>query len=254
MKRSLVFATAISSFFVTATTAFGFSGQAQAFSFSGFSSGTWGEPTPGSLDTNPTYTGVGTKTFTWGQPSSPSILPNKLVFDGSSFSGDTDSVFKIGELRYFNETVLKGTSVEFVPLNLNLSLNSPVGINQVFNFNFHLVNTPNTSTNPQENADSVFIDTNLAYNSFTFAGNKYTLELTGFNPDVPQLSIKALEGGTATTAVYARIKTIPEPAAIAGLCLVGIYLVSRKKSLQNNYSKIQNGLRPAAPTGVRILK
>lgn len=235
MKQSLVVATALSSFFVTATTAFGFSGQAQAFSFSGISSGTWGVPTPGSLDTNPTFTGVGTNTFTWGQPSAPSTLPNKLIFDGSSFSGNTDSVFKIGELRYFNETVLKGTSVEFVPLNLNLSLNSPVGINQAFDFDFRLVNTANTPTNPpQENADFVFLDTNLSYNTFTFAGNKYTLELTGFNPDVPLFNIQALEGGTSTTSVYARIKTIPEPATIAGLSLLGIYLISRKKSLQKN--------------------
>ncbi|MDZ8025600.1 MAG: choice-of-anchor K domain-containing protein [Nostoc sp. DedQUE11] len=233
MKQSLVVATAISSFFVTGTTALGFSGQAQAFSFSGISSGTWGVPIPGSLDTNPKFTGVGTNTFTWGEPSPPSTLPNKLVFDGSSFSGNTDSVFKIGELKYFNETVLKGTSVEFVPLNLNLSLNSPVGINQAFDFDFRLVNTANTSTNPpQQNADFVFLDTNLSYNTFTFAGNKYTLELTGFSPDVPQFSIQAVEGGTTTTAVYAKLKTIPEPTTIAGLSLLGIYLISRKKSLQ----------------------
>ncbi|MCF2150838.1 choice-of-anchor K domain-containing protein [Desmonostoc muscorum LEGE 12446] len=231
MRRSLVFAAAISSFFVTATTAFSFSGQAQAFFFSGTSSGTWGQPTPGSIDTNPTYTGVGTNTFTWGQPYPSSTPPNKLIFTGSSFSGNIDSVFKISDLSYFNGTVLKGTSVEFLPLNLNLSFNSPVGIDQVFNLNFHLVNTANTSTNPQENADLVFLDTNLSNNSFTFAGNKYKLELTGFNPDVPQLSIKVPEGSTTKTALYARIKTIPEPATIAGLSLVGIYLISRKKSL-----------------------
>jgi hypothetical protein len=234
MKLSLVFATAISSFFVSAATAFSFAGQADAFAFSGISNGIWGQPTPGSLDTNPIYTGVGSNTFTWGQPSLPSTLPNKLIFDGNSFSTDINSVFKIGDLRYFNETVLKGTSVEFVPLNLNLSLNPPDGINKAFDFNFHLVNTPNTSTNPEENADFVFLDTNLSANSFTFAGNKYRLELTGFNPDVPQLSIKANEGSTTTTAVYARIKAIPEPGAIVGLSLLGIYLISRKKALQSN--------------------
>ncbi|WP_392534106.1 choice-of-anchor K domain-containing protein [Nostoc sp. C117] len=234
MKLSLVFATTVSSFFVSVSTAFSFAAQADAFAFSGISTGTWGQPTPGSLDTNPIYTGVGSNTFTWGEPSLPSTLPNKLIFDGSSFSPDINSVFKIGDLRYFNETVLKGTSVEFVPLNLNVSVNPPVGINQVFDFNFHLVNTPNTSTNPDENADFVFIDTNLRANTFTFEGNKYTLELTGFNPDVPQLSIKANEGGTTTTAVYARIKAIPEPGAIVGLSLLGIYLIPRKKSLQSN--------------------
>ncbi|MDZ8183458.1 MAG: choice-of-anchor K domain-containing protein [Nostoc sp. ChiSLP02] len=234
MKRSLVFATAISSSFVTATTVFAFFGQAQAFSFSGTSSGTWKTPTPGTINTNPKHTGVGTNIFTWGQASSPSTSPNKVIFDGSSFFADTNSVFKIGELTYFNETVLEKTSVEFVPLALNLSLTSPAGIDQAFDFNFRLINTPNESKNPQENADYVSIDGKLNDNSFAFEGKKYTLELTGFNPDASQLKIGALEQGTVKTSIFATIKPIPEPATIAGLSLVGIYLISRKKSLHKN--------------------
>ncbi|MEH1905548.1 MAG: choice-of-anchor K domain-containing protein [Nostoc sp.] len=241
MKLSLVFATAISSFFVSATTGFGFSGQAHALTLSGISSATWGEPTPGSINTSPIYTGVGSNTFNWGDsdvcPSSPNTPSgctitgqNKLTFNGSSFSTDINSAFKIGDLTYFNGTVFEGTSVEFVPLNINVSFSPPTGISEVFDFKLHLVNTLNEPTNPEKSTDFVFIDTNLSNRSFTFEGNKYTLELTGFNPDVNQIGIKALEGATTTTAIYAKIKTVPEPATVAGLFLLGIYLISRKKS------------------------
>ncbi|BBD67825.1 peptidase-like protein [Nostoc commune NIES-4072] len=245
MKLSLIFATAISSFFVGATIALGFSDQADALSFSGISTGTWGEPTPGSIDINPNpiYTGVGNNIFTWGDanvclpspnPSGCTITgSNKLTFIGNSFSTDINSVFKVGDLAYFNGTVVKGTSVEEVPLNLNVSFSSPVGISQVFDLKLHLVNTPNSVTNSEEeNADLVFIDENLSNRTFAFEGNKYTLELTGFNPDVGQISIKALEGGTTKTAIYAKIKSIPEPATVAGLFLLGMYLISSKKLLE----------------------
>lgn len=245
MKLSLVFATAISSFFVGATIALGFSNQADALTFSGISTGTWGEPTPGSIDINPNpiYTGVGNNIFTWGDanvclpspnPSGCTITgSNKLTFTGNSFSTDINSVFKIADLAYFNGTVVKGTSVEDVPLNLNVSFSPPVGISQVFDLKLHLVNTPNSLTNSEEeNADFVFIDEKLSNPTFAFEGNKYTLELTGFNPDVGQISIKALEGGTTKTAIYAKIKTIPEPATVAGLFLVGMYLISSKKLLE----------------------
>ncbi|MDZ8224547.1 MULTISPECIES: choice-of-anchor K domain-containing protein [unclassified Nostoc] len=245
MKISLVFATAISSFFVGATVTLGFSNRADALTFSGISTGTWGEPTPGSIDINPNpiYTGVGNNIFTWGDanvclpspnPSGCTITgSNKLTFSGNSFSTDINSVFKIADLTYFNGTVVKGTSVEEVPLNLNVSFISPVGISQVFDLKLHLVNTFNSVTNSEEeNADLVFIDENLSNPSFDFEGNKYTLELIGFNPDVEQTSIKAFEGGTTKTAIYAKIKTIPEPATVAGLFLLGMYLISNKKLLE----------------------
>jgi hypothetical protein len=239
MKLSLVFATAVSTFFVSSTTGFGFSTQAYALTFAGISSGTWGEPTPGSTNTNPIYTGVGSNAFTWGQPSLSSGLPNKLTFNGTSFSADINSVFKIADLTYSNGTVFNGTSVEFVPLNLNLSFSPPVGTSQTFDFNFSLINTPNDATDPEKSADFVFIDKGLSNQSFTFEGNKYTLELTGFNPDVRQISIKALEETTTRTAIYARIKNIPEPTPVVGLSLLGIYLISRKNSGKRNNKTIK---------------
>jgi hypothetical protein len=234
MKLSCVLATAISSFFVSLTTGLSFSGQAQALTFSGISSATWGNPTPGSSDTNPIYTGVGSNTFTWGQANLPPGLPNKLISNGTSFSADINSVFKIADLTYFNGKIGTDTGVEFVPLNLNVSFSPPVGTSQVFDFNLRLVNTLNDPKDPEKSADLVFLDTNLSNRSFSFGSNKYTLELIGFNLDGRQISIKALEEATTTTAIYAKIKTIPEPASVVGLSLLGIYLISGKNSSKKN--------------------
>ncbi|MDZ8084674.1 MAG: choice-of-anchor K domain-containing protein [Nostoc sp. DedQUE12b] len=234
MKLSFVLATAISSFFVSSTTGFGFSGQAQALTFTGISSATWGNPTPGLSDTNPIYTGVGSNTFTWGKANLSAGLPNKLTSNGTSFSADINSVFKIADLTYFNGKIVPDTGIEFVPLNLNVSFSPPVGISQVFDFNLRLVNTPNDLKDPEKIADLVFLDTNSSNRSFTFGSNKYILELTGFNLDGRQISIKAFEEATTTTAIYAKIKNIPEPAPVVGLSLLGIYLISRKNFWKKN--------------------
>ncbi len=234
MKLSFVLATAISSFFVSLTTGFSFSGQAQALTFSGISSATWGNPTPGSTDTNPIYTGVGSNTFTWGKANPSPGLPNKLTSNGTSFSADINSVFKIADLSYFNGKIVPDTGVEFVPLNINVFFSPAVGTSQVFDFNLHLVNTLNDPKDPEKSADLVFLDTNLSNRGFTFGSNKYTLELIGFNADSRQISIKALEETKITTAIYAKIKTIPEPAPLAGLFLLGIYVISCKNSGKKN--------------------
>ncbi|BDI19814.1 hypothetical protein ANSO36C_56160 [Nostoc cf. commune SO-36] len=48
-------------------------------------SGTWGEPTPESTDTNAVYTGVGNNTFTWGDPNV--CLPSANISNGCQVTG-----------------------------------------------------------------------------------------------------------------------------------------------------------------------
>jgi hypothetical protein len=239
MKLSSVFITTLS-VAVTALTALGFSSQAQALTFSGNSSGAWGEPTPGSINTNPIFSGVGTNSFSWGDADDFGTGPNRLTFNGDSFSSEIGSLFKIGDLTYFNGSVTPNTSVDFVPLNLHVSFNDRVNVSEVFDFNFQLVNTPNDSPNPADNADFVYVGKNFGDRNFTFADKKYILELTGFREtgsttDVSEFRV--LEGKGTTAGIFAKItevpsdtKTIPEPGAIAGLSLLGIYLISRRKS------------------------
>ncbi len=237
MKLSSVFVTSLS-VAVTALTALGFSSQAQALTFSGNSSGIWGEPTPGSMNTDPMYSAPGSNLFSWGDPDDFGTGPNQLIFAGNTFSSEMGSLFKIGDLTYFNGSVTPGTSVDFVPLNLHVSFGDRLNVSEVFNFNFHLVNTPNDSPNPADNADYLYVGKNFGNRNFTFADKKYTLSLTGFREtgsttDVSEFRV--LEGKGTTAAIFAKItevpsaKTIPEPGAIAGLSLLGIYLISRRK-------------------------
>jgi hypothetical protein len=244
MKLSSVFSAVVSTVAATAVTAIGFTNQAQALTFSGVSTGKWGTPTAGSINDSPVYTGVGTNFFTWGQaiPDDPNFgtPPNQLTFTGQSFSTETDSVFKVGKLEYFNGTVPEGTNVDSVPLNLSVSFNDPVSVNKVFDFNFDLINTPNTSTNPLDNADYVLINGNFSNSGFTFDNNQYTLELLGFSADGGKTTVNdfhVLEGARTTADLFAKItqvrrRKVPEPTQIIGLSVLGIYFVSRRQSLK----------------------
>lgn len=226
--------------------AIAFSGQAKAVDFFGSVNGTWGKPTPGEINDYPVYIGVGTNAFTWGDPTYfKGASANQLVFEGSSFSTDAGSSFKIGDLTYRNGTVLLGTSVETASLNLNLSFNGENGVNQVVEFGFEydlfLDNTINKEdADPQENADKVFFVNNNIKRNFSYGGNTYTLSLNGFTQDNGYTQVgelRALEGEKSTAAIFGQInkvnsstKQVPEPGFPLVLSIAGIYLISRRKA------------------------
>ncbi|WP_414619544.1 choice-of-anchor K domain-containing protein [Calothrix sp. CCY 0018] len=241
MKLNLFFSKAVFPVAIAALSVIGFSPQAEAAVFSGKVIGSWGMPTPGEINDNPTYTGVGTNVFTWGDPTLfEGASANQLVFEGSYFSTDAGSLFKIGDLTYHNGTVLLGTSVESVPLNLDLIFSEPPEIDEIFDYGFSLQNTPNLSEDPESNADFLFVVENDVKRSFTYGGNKYTLSLAGFSQDNGKTQVKefrALEGGKTTASVFARIdkvtfskKEVPEPGLAVGLSVLGFYLISRTKA------------------------
>lgn len=245
MKINLFFNRAVFPFAVAALSVIGFSSQAKATTFSGSVNGSWGIPTRGSINSESVYTGVDTNVFTWGDPSLfEGASANQLVFEGSSFSTDAGSLFKIGDLTYRNGTVLLGTSVESVPLNLSLSFSEPPEINEVLDYGFSLQNTPNLSDDPELNADFLFVVENNAKRSFTYNDNKYTLSLAGFSQDNGKTRVnqfRALEGGKTTASVFAKIdkvtfskQEIPEPGFGVGLSVLGFYLISRRKAKKVN--------------------
>jgi hypothetical protein len=241
MKLSPVLALALSTLTFSAITV-SFSGTVQALTFAGKSSGTWGIPDPGTFNKDAVFKGVGTNRFTWGLP-----LPNdkkfgtpanRLTFNGTSFKSDFDSLFKIGDLTYFNGTVPLYTNVKTVPLNLRVSFKNPIQIEEVFDYNFNLVSTRNDSPNPEDNADFVFPSPAAVNRTFAYNGNEYTLELTGFSQDEGATSareFRVLEGATTTAAIYGKVTTVRrkvlEPQVILGLCTMGGYMLARKKNL-----------------------
>ncbi len=242
MKLNLFFTKAVFPLAVAALSVIGFSPQAKAAVFSGKVIGSWGIPTPGEINDNPIYTGVGTNVFTWGDPTPfEGAVDNQLVFEGSSFSTDAGSLFKIGDLTYRNGTVLLGTSVESVPLNLDLIFSEPPEmIDEIFDYGFSLQNTPNLSDNPELNADYLFIIENDVKRTFKYGGSEYTLSLAGFSQDNGKTQVnqfRALEGGKTTASVFAKIdkvtfskKEVPEPGLGVGLSVLGFYLISRTKA------------------------
>ncbi|MGB3754922.1 MAG: choice-of-anchor K domain-containing protein [Rivularia sp. (in: cyanobacteria)] len=232
---------AVFPFAVAALSVIGFSSQAKATVFSGSVNGSWGIPTRGSINSESIYTGVDTDVFTWGDPTPfKGASDNQLVFEGSSFSTNVGSLFKIGDLTYRNGTVLLGTSVESVPLNISLSFDEPPEMDEVFDYGFSLQNTPNLSDDAELNADFLFVAENNAKRSFTYGGNKYTLSLAGFSQDNGKTRVdefRALEGEKTTASVFAKIdkvtfskKEVPEPGFGVGLSVLGFYLISRRKA------------------------
>lgn len=247
MKLSSVFATALSTFAVTVLTAVGFSSQAQGLTFLGSSSGIWGTPNSGS-NTEPISSGVGTNKFIWGR-SRPDDFEynygtpaNHLIFTGNSFSADdVGSLFKIGDLEYYNGRVEQLTNVDSVPLNLTLSFTNPGNLSEVFNTDFQLDNTTNSGEDPDNDADTVYVKKNFGTRSFKFDGNEYLLNVIGLSQDGGSTSVsefRVFEDSATTAGIYARItrvtppREVPERASTIGLSLLGIYVITRKKSLR----------------------
>lgn len=241
MRLNLLFNKAVFSFAIAALSVIGFSNQAKAVTFSGSVNGSWGIPTPGEINDYPVYTGVDSNVFIWGDPTLfEGASANQLVFKSSSFSTDAGSLFKIGDLTYRNGTVLLGTSVESVPLNISLSFDEPPSIDEIFDYGFSLQNTPNLSDDPNLNADFLFVVENDVKRTFKYGGSEYTLSLAGFSQDNGKTQVsefRALEGAKTTASVFAKIdkvtfskKEVPEPGFGVGLSVLGFYLVSRKKA------------------------
>jgi len=248
MKLPTIFATTISTIVVTALAAITPASPAKADIFSGSSSGTWGDPVAlGASNPTPVFSGSGTNVFSWGDPSTFGTGQNKLFFAGNtSFVTETHSLFRVGDLTYFNGSVIPGTNVDFVPLNILLNFsNIP---DQTFSFDFQLVSRPNQGT-PQESADSVFILDDPGRRSFFLADKEFTLELTGFSQDGGSSNLKefrVLEGAQTTAALYGKIsqvkpsdpgnppEKVPEPGTLAGISLLGGYVILRKKSSPAN--------------------
>ncbi len=210
------------------------SSSAQAQTFVGNSSGTWGTPDPGT-NTNPVFSGVGTDTFEWGQASF-GTPPNRLSFAGNAFSTNIDTLFQVGDLTYFNGSTSINTAVDSVPLNVELAFTDPTGFTESFAFNFDIVSTPNTN-DPQESADFVFPMSSFGDRSFSFDGMDYTLELTGFSQDGGATTVdefRVLEDATTTAAVFGKItkapvQDVPEPTILGGLGLLSLYLIKRRR-------------------------
>jgi len=202
--------------------------KAGAITFDGTSSGIFLNPAGGS---GLVTTGNGTNFLTWGTGVG-GTWPSWLYFGGTNFAGVApDQAFWLGGLSYFNGTVLSGTEAYLADFRTSLAFTNPDGLTRIFDFNFQLINTPNTA-DPIASADSVFFSPNLPTTSFNVDGIDYTLELAFWSVDdfsnMDHFSV--LEGETASASLIGKITAINPPSvpdtgstlALMAIAVVGV--------------------------------
>lgn len=184
------------------------------------------------------------ETFALGKSAADS-MPNQLTFLGTPFVTNTEQMFEVGNLTYFNGRTFLGTHVSSVPLNLSLAFAQPIETQQQFDYHFNFNLTPNTDAS---SADSLVISDNPTPQTFTVEETNYHVELLGFsqnNGETFTHSFQAAEDERISTALFAQIKLaninqpsseinqpspteIPEPASLASLLMLGSTLLLRK--------------------------
>ena len=204
-----------------------------AITIQGSSSGIFTDPIgPEDMITS----GIGPSSFSWGKEIK--FGQSNLTYFGKSFITETEEIFKLGKLKFFNGTILSGTETDSVTFNADVNFDIPNIGNQSFSFNLDLINTINKKSNTKdENADIVLLPSLFANEVFEIDGVTYTLKLmfgqVGFNGFSEIDKFFVHEGKYAKADLLGVITSdfpvpIPVPAALPlflsalmGICLVG---------------------------------
>jgi|GEM_PF-573878 len=213
-----------------------FSNKAQAITFTGTSSGSWGLPSNPSSSTFLSNENGGIKNrLSWGVPVLNSFN-NYVQYDGLDFNTDLNNPFVVGNLSYRNGRTTDFFNGDF-PLTVVLSLSNPLGNTQAFSFSFNILNTDNNTGDPVLDGDKLRLSANgLSNQALRFNDTNYTLQLIGFSSD-GGISItsefNAAEETISRASLYARITRlphptpVPEPITVAGLFVIGLYMATR---------------------------
>ncbi|MEL6247462.1 MAG: choice-of-anchor K domain-containing protein [Cyanobacteria bacterium J06648_16] len=188
-----------------------------AQSFTGSSTGRFGTPITGP---DSVFSGVGTPTFTAGEPTSSSTT-NVLTFTGNAFTSTTDSPFSLGKLSYTNGKTLSGTEVEAVPLTIDLTFSNRPGLMPSFTFDFDFETTVNNGIDPVADADRLIATTAIPAQAFAVDGTVFTLELLGFRQNgAIDNEFFAFEDVTTSGTLLGQItrpENVPEPLSTLAL-------------------------------------
>jgi len=218
----------------TTTMLFATTGKVEAITFAGTSSGSWGLPfvSAGAESLSSENDGTNNR-LTWGNSVSWSFT-NYVQYDGLGFSADVDTLFAVGDLTYRNGSTYNSFNGDF-PLEVQLSFTNPFNSAENFNYAFNIFNTFNTTGDPVLDGDKLQFQANgLTNDTFNFNGVDYTLNLIGFSTDGGNTFVSEFnspEGSVANAKLYAQISRadVPEPTAVFGLGLLGVYLAGSLK-------------------------
>ncbi len=181
-----------------------------------------------------------------------------LGFAGvSNLSIDTNEIFNLGTLKHYNNTIWSDNRIaNKTDFSLKLNFGDIDIGEQTFDFSLNVDETSNTPSNhsggicPYETtgygcSDKITWDFAIdAKNAFEHEGERYTLELVGFN-ETPVFDTSAVkdfisqENGTSQAHLLARIvkvedetedpTQVPESGALAGLGTLGLLLSQAKR-------------------------
>ncbi|MGD1704983.1 choice-of-anchor K domain-containing protein [Dapis sp. BLCC M229] len=207
-------------------------GKVEAITFAGTSSGSWGLPVVSAGAEFLSNENGGTNNrLTWGIPPASSFK-NYVQYDGLGFSTGLNTQFAVGDLTYRNGSTFNSFNGDF-PLEVKLSFTNPFNSAENFNYIFNIFNSPNITGDPVLDGDKLKFQANgLTSDTFNFGGVDYTLNLIGFSSDGGNTFLSEFnspEGSTAEAMLYAEIVDVPEPTAVFGLGLLGVYLAGSLK-------------------------
>jgi len=203
--------------------------------FEGVGWGIFGVPDPNTGSV--VYDGVGTSVFKNGAPigATPETI---FTFSDTVFSTGIDELFPVLRLYYYNGITEMGTSVDSVPVTLNVIFTSHSFITT--NLEFRLENIVTNNDLP-ENADQLVFHDLPASTVFDLNGSLYNLEVLGFSNDGGVTFISSIileEEGLAEADLYARI-TVPEPSVLALLLAGTLCFRTRRRNIKYQTKQLE---------------
>ncbi|MEA5580358.1 THxN family PEP-CTERM protein [Nodularia harveyana UHCC-0300] len=209
--------------------------------------GSWTNPIGGT-----SLNGLDTNEIRWGTPAAGE--QSGFRFDSavpSSVSISTETNFLLGTLTHFNFPTFSGTFIDAVDLDVSLD----IGSTQNFKYTFNIDETSNglfVSSCPSFQISNTPCDDRITFGSgftdqtFSIDGEEFTLQLAGFSSTAdglnPISSLVTEENrastaflvGRITTPVIERPASTPEPGALIGFSLLGLYGFNRRPKYQQS--------------------
>lgn len=213
--------------------------------------GSWTNPIGGT-----SINGLGTDEIRWGTPALFGSEQSGFKFDSAappSVIIETETNFLLGTFTHFNFPTTLGTFPNAVDLDVSLD----IGSIQNFKYTFNIDETPNGPfvTCPSFQVSNTPCDDRITFGSgftdqtFSIDGEEFTLQLAGFSSTANSLnpisSLVTEENRASTAFLFGRITTpinpgpgtpvsTPEPGALIGFSLLGLYWFNRRPKYQQS--------------------